>query len=150
MKKLRGGPLEVVPLFTFWLADPVVGVPAAGVVVLDHDMDAAVSSFLFYVHVAIDDNTRYGYAELLPDGNGATDAGFLIRAASYSPDTASNGSSVITDNAPAYRNSAAFRQAVADQGAVQRVPHRPEAEQESDTFKSCHGAVARQGPRHRD
>ncbi|RAX45384.1 hypothetical protein DQ354_09740 [Arthrobacter sp. AQ5-06] len=74
----------MVPLFTFWLA---------GLVVLDHDMDAAVSSFLFYVHVAIDDNTRYGYAELLPDGNGATDAGFRIRAASYSPDTASNGSS---------------------------------------------------------
>ncbi|MET3176696.1 UNVERIFIED_ORG: hypothetical protein ABIB52_004571 [Arthrobacter sp. UYCu721] len=82
-----------------------------------------------YVHVAIDDNTRFGYAELLPDGNGATAAGFLIRAASY---FAGYGiqriERVITYNAPAYRNSTAFRQAVADQGAVQRVPHRPEAE----------------------
>ena len=33
-----------------------------------------------YVHVAIDDYTRVGYAEVLPDENGATTAGFLTRA----------------------------------------------------------------------
>lgn len=33
-----------------------------------------------YVHVAIDDHTRIGYAEVLPDEKGATAAGFLTRA----------------------------------------------------------------------
>jgi len=34
-----------------------------------------------YVHVAIDDHTRVGYVEVLPDQKGATAAGFLTRAA---------------------------------------------------------------------
>jgi transposase InsO family protein len=81
-----------------------------------------------YVHVAIDDHTRLGYAEVLPDEKGATAAGFLTRAAGY---FASHGihriERIITDNALAYRNSTAFRQAVADLGAVQRFikPHCP-------------------------
>ena len=33
-----------------------------------------------YVHVAIDDHSRIGYAEVLPDEKGATAAGFLTRA----------------------------------------------------------------------
>ena len=81
-----------------------------------------------YVHVAIDDHTRIGYAEVLPDEKGTTAAGFLTRAAGY---LAEHGiyriERVITDNALAYRNSTAFRQAVADLGAVQRFikPHCP-------------------------
>ncbi|MCU1554628.1 MAG: putative insertion element transposase [Arthrobacter sp.] len=74
-----------------------------------------------YVHVAIDDHSRIGYAEVLPDEKGATAAAFLTRAASY---LGGHGihriERVITDNALAYRNSTAFRQAVADLGAVQR------------------------------
>ncbi|MDF9749198.1 transposase [Arthrobacter sp. ES3-54] len=71
-----------------------------------------------YDHVAIDDHTRIGYAEVLPDEKGATAAEFLTRAAGY---FAGHGihriERVITDNAFAYRNSAAFHQAVADLGA---------------------------------
>jgi transposase InsO family protein len=81
-----------------------------------------------YVHVAIDDHTRLGYAEVLPDEKGVTAAQFLTRAAGY---FAGHGihriERVITDNAFAYRNSGAFRKAVTDLGAVQRFikPHRP-------------------------
>jgi transposase InsO family protein len=90
-----------------------------------------------YVHVAIDDYTRVGYAEVLPDEKGATAAGFLTRAAGY---LAGHGigriERVITDNAFAYRNSAAFHQAVADLGAVQRFikPHCPWTNGKAERF----------------
>jgi transposase InsO family protein len=90
-----------------------------------------------YVHVAIDDHTRIGYAEVLPDEKGTTAAGFLIRAAGY---LAEHGiyriGRVITDNALAYRSSTAFRQAVADLGAVQRFikPHCPWTNGKAERF----------------
>ena len=90
-----------------------------------------------YVHVAIDDYTRVGYAEVLPDEKGATAAGFLTRAAAY---FAGHGigriERVITDNAFAYRKSAAFRQTVADLGAVQRFikPHCPWTNGKAERF----------------
>jgi hypothetical protein len=45
-----------------------------------------------YVHVAIDDHTRIGYAEVLPDEKGATAAWFLAGPQATSPATASTGS----------------------------------------------------------
>ena len=90
-----------------------------------------------YVHVAIDDHTRIGYAEVVPDEKGATAAGFLTRAARY---FASHGihriERVLTDNALAYRNSAAFRQSVSDLGAVQRFikPHCPWTNGKAERF----------------
>lgn len=81
-----------------------------------------------FVHVAIDDHTRIGYAEVLPNEKGATAAAFLTRAARY---FAEHGirriKRVISDNAVAHRNSTAFRHAVADLGTVQRFirPHCP-------------------------
>ncbi len=81
-----------------------------------------------YVHVAIDEHTRTGYAEVLPDEKGATAAGFLAPAAGYfAAHRIHRIERLITDNAFAYRNSTAFRQAVADLGAVQRFikPHCP-------------------------
>lgn len=90
-----------------------------------------------YVHVAIDDHTRIGYAEVLPDEKGATAAAFLTRAATY---FAGHGigriERIITDNAFAYRNSHAFRQAVADLGAVQRFikPHCPWTNGKAERF----------------
>lgn len=81
-----------------------------------------------YVHAAVDDHTRLAYAEIHPDEQGATAAGFLTRAAAY---FAGHGITrierVISDNAFAYRNSTAFKNAVADLGAVQKFikPHCP-------------------------
>jgi transposase InsO family protein len=81
-----------------------------------------------YVHAAVDDHSRLAYAEVLPDEKGATAAGFLLRAAEH---FAAHGipriERVITDNAFAYRNSTAFKDAVTALGAQQRFikPHCP-------------------------
>lgn len=81
-----------------------------------------------YVHAVIDDHSRLAYAEIHDDEKGATAAAVLLRAAEF---FGRNGISrierVISDNAFAYRNSAAFKAAVAQIGAEQRFikPHCP-------------------------
>ena len=81
-----------------------------------------------YVHAVIDDHTRLAYIEIHPDEKGATAAGVLTRAAAF---FAENGipkiERILSDNAFAYRNSAAFKEAVAQLGAEQRFikPHCP-------------------------
>jgi transposase InsO family protein len=81
-----------------------------------------------YVHAVIDDHSRLAYAEIHDDEKGATAAAVLLRAAEF---FARNGINrierVISDNAFAYRNSAAFKAAVAQIGAEQRFikPHCP-------------------------
>ncbi|MFI9561444.1 IS481 family transposase [Nonomuraea endophytica] len=66
-----------------------------------------------YVHAAIDDHSRLAYAEILPNENAATSAAFLLRAAAF---FAGHGITrierVMTDNALAYRRSAAFAAAI--------------------------------------
>lgn len=62
-----------------------------------------------YVHVALDDRTRIGYAEVLPDEKGTTCAAFLHRAACWFREV--HGITierVLTDNAKSYRTSAAW------------------------------------------
>jgi transposase InsO family protein len=81
-----------------------------------------------YVHALVDDYSRLAYAEVLPDEKGTTAAQFLTRAAAYF--TAAGIpriERVLSDNAFAYRNSAAFQDAVAAIGAEQRFikPHCP-------------------------
>ena len=81
-----------------------------------------------YVHALVDDYTRLAYAEVLPDEKGATAAGFLTRAADYFATVGiTKIERVISDNAFAYRHSAAFKDAVATLGAQQRFikPHCP-------------------------
>ena len=81
-----------------------------------------------FVHSMVDDHSRLAYSEVLPDETGATSAAFLTRAAAY---FAAHGiqsiERVITDNAFAYRNSQAFRDAVTALGARQKFirPHCP-------------------------
>ncbi len=81
-----------------------------------------------YVHAAVDDHSRLAYAEILPDETGDTSAGFLRRAAAFFATCGIPSiERVITDNAWAYRHSAAFRAAVAALGARQQFikPHCP-------------------------
>jgi transposase InsO family protein len=80
-----------------------------------------------YVHAAVDDHTRLAYAEVLPDEKGFTCAGFLRRAAAWFATHGITIERILTDNAFAYRKSAAFRCAAAEIGAVQRFikPHCP-------------------------
>ena len=82
-----------------------------------------------YVHVAIDDHTRIGYAEVLPDEKGATAAGVPDpRRRATSPATASTGSNASSPTTPSpTATPPRSSQAVADLGAVQRFikPHCP-------------------------
>jgi transposase InsO family protein len=81
-----------------------------------------------YIHALVDDHSRLGYAETLPDETGASAAAFLLRAAAY---FAAHGiptiERVLSDNALAYRRSTVFHDAVAALGAQQRFirPHCP-------------------------
>jgi transposase InsO family protein len=70
-----------------------------------------------YVHVAVDDYTRFAYAEVLPDEKGPTCAGFLTRAAAAMAANGAPVKRVMTDNAFAYRLSRDFQDALAALGA---------------------------------
>lgn len=81
-----------------------------------------------YVHVAVDDHSRLGYAEVLPDEKGPTCAEFLLRAAAW---FAAQGvpriERVLTDNAKNYTRSHAFAAALTAIGARHKTirPHCP-------------------------
>ena len=81
-----------------------------------------------YVHSLVDDHSRLAHSEILPDETGATSAAFLLRAAAFfTTQGISRIEQLITDNAFAYRRSAAVRQAFAQLGARHRFikPHCP-------------------------
>ncbi|AYG03271.1 IS481 family transposase [Gryllotalpicola protaetiae] len=81
-----------------------------------------------YVHSLVDDRTRLAYSEIHPDEKAATVAQFLERALDY---LAACGITkvqrLMTDNALAYRRSAAVRELCARRGITQKFikPHCP-------------------------
>jgi transposase InsO family protein len=90
-----------------------------------------------YVHAAIDDHSRLAYAEIHPDERAPTCAGFLLRAARF---FAGHGidriERVMTDNALAYRSSAAWRQALSEIEAQPRFirHYRPQTNGKAERF----------------
>ena len=68
------------------------------------------------VHVAVDDHSRYAYAEVLPDERGVTTAAFLERAIAFFADLGIRIERVITDNGANYL-SGVFRGTAAALGA---------------------------------
>lgn len=80
-----------------------------------------------YIHAAIDDHSRLAYLEVHPDEKGTTCAGFLDRATRFYRGLGVTVERVITDNAFAYRNSAAFREIAAAHNITQKFirPHCP-------------------------
>ena len=58
------------------------------------------------VHVAIDDCTRLGYAEVLPDAFGGTTAGFLARAVAWYAAQGIRVRCIMSDNAKTYLSAA--------------------------------------------
>ena len=81
-----------------------------------------------YVHSMVDDHSRLAYSEILPDEQGPTCAGFLLRAAAY---FAAHGieriERVITDNHWSYRRSNDVADAIRALGAKHKFikPHCP-------------------------
>lgn len=80
-----------------------------------------------YVHAAIDDHSRLAYLEIHEDERGTTCAGFMRRAIAFYRRLGVTVERVITDNAFAYRNSAAFRDALSAHDIKQQFirPHCP-------------------------
>jgi transposase InsO family protein len=89
-----------------------------------------------YIHSAVDDHSRLAYAEICNDERGTTAAAFWTRATAFFGAHGITVQRVLTDNAFAYRNSVAFRTAVAESGAVQRFtqPRRPQTNGKVERF----------------
>lgn len=90
-----------------------------------------------YVHCLVDDHTRLAYAEIHPDERADTCAAFLRRAATW---LAAHGvprvQAVMTDNALAYRRSAAWAAALADLRATSVFTrrYRPQTNGKAERF----------------
>ena len=83
---------------------------------------------LDYLHVAVDDHSRYAYVETLPDERGATCAAFLERALAHFRTRGVAVRRVLTDNARNYTVARVFL-AVADaNGLTLKLtrPYRPQ------------------------
>ena len=73
-----------------------------------------------YVHTAIDDHSRLAFVDRCDDEKGTTAAGFLRRMVEHYAALGFRVEAIISDNAFAYRRSAAFRAACTQLGIQQR------------------------------
>jgi transposase InsO family protein len=80
-----------------------------------------------FVHVAVDDHSRYAYIEQLPAEDAATCAAFVHRALAHFAALGLNPEAVMTDGALAYRRSRAFAAALAEHGVrhILTPPYTP-------------------------
>ena len=91
---------------------------------------------LDYLHVAVDDHSRYAYVETLPDERGATCAAFLERALAHFRTRGVAVRRVLTDNARNYTVARVFL-AVADaNGLTLKLtrPYRPQTNGKAERF----------------
>lgn len=89
-----------------------------------------------HVHVAVDDYSRFAYAEVLPDEKGPTTAAFLERALEAFAATGITVSEILTDNALNYRKSADFADVVQLHELKHRLtqPYRPQTNGKAEAF----------------
>lgn len=88
-----------------------------------------------FLHVAVDDHSRYAYVEALPDERGDTTAGFLVRALEALSTLGVQVQRVLTDNGGNYRSHAV--RTVADQWGVRLKrtrPYRPQTNGKAEAF----------------
>jgi len=88
-----------------------------------------------FVHVAVDDHSRYAYAEALPDEKGETTAGFLARTVLAFATVGITIQRVLTDNGGSYRLFA-FQVAASEFGIGRRYtrPYRPQTNGKAEAF----------------
>ena len=90
-----------------------------------------------FVHVAVDDNSRYAYVEQQADERAGTCAGFLARALAHFAELGLEPvEAVMTDGARCYRTAAVFQQALAAAGARHIVtpPYTPRWNGKAERF----------------
>jgi transposase InsO family protein len=88
-----------------------------------------------YVHVAVDDHSRFAYAEILADEKGPTTAGFLARTALAFAQAGITIQRVLSDNGGNYR-SFPFQATAAERGiALKKTrPYRPQTNGKAEAF----------------
>ena len=88
-----------------------------------------------FIHVAVDDHSRYAYAEALPDERGETTAAFLERALATLQALGVRVQRILTDNGGNYR-SFAFASVAARHGVqLKRTrPYRPQTNGKAEAF----------------
>jgi transposase InsO family protein len=89
-----------------------------------------------YLHVAVDDHSRYAYVAVLPDERGPSCAAFLEQALAAFERRGVRVRRVLTDNARAYTVARRFR-AVADAAGVRLKhtrPYRPQTNGKAERF----------------
>ena len=89
-----------------------------------------------YLHVAIDDHSRYAYVEVHPDERGTTCAGFLTRTGQHFAELGVQVERVMTDQAKNYVLSRDFQRALAELGATHKLtrPYRPQTNGKAERF----------------
>jgi transposase InsO family protein len=89
-----------------------------------------------YLHVAVDDHSRYAYIEVHPDERAGTCAGFIRRVAEHLQDLGVPTERVMTDRARNYVDSKEFQAALADIVAQHRPtrPYRPQTNGKAERF----------------
>jgi transposase len=89
-----------------------------------------------YIHVAVDDHSRFAYAEALEDEKGPTTATFLERAVLAFASVGISIERVLTDNAMNYRKSQAFLETAAAHTIALRHtrPYRPQTNGKAEAF----------------
>jgi len=91
---------------------------------------------LDYLHVAVDDHSRYAYVEALPDERGVTCAAFLERALTHFRARGVSVRRVLTDNARNYTVARIFL-GVAEAAGVRLLhtrPYRPQTNGKAERF----------------
>lgn len=88
-----------------------------------------------YVHVAIDDHSRVGYAEVLQDERDVTTVGFVGRALTFFESSGFETRRILTDNGSNYR-SKAFLMELERRGirALKTRPYRPQTNGKAEAF----------------
>lgn len=88
-----------------------------------------------YLHVAIDDHSRFAYVEILPDERGETTVGFLRRMTKVFAAQGLDVQRLLTDNGSNYR-SRVFAKAASDLGIGHRWtrPYRPQTNGKAEAF----------------
>ena len=91
---------------------------------------------LEYLHVAVDDHSRYAYVAALPDERGATCAAFLEQALAAFGRRGGRVRRVLTDNAKAYTVAHRFlgAAAAADVRLSHTRPYRPQTNGKAERF----------------
>jgi transposase InsO family protein len=87
-----------------------------------------------FLHVAIDDYSRFAYVEVHADERGETCAGFLERAIERWRSLGVEIDAVMTDNAKNYTLAAVFAAALGQRRHLRTRPYRPQTNGKAERF----------------